>query len=425
MSSWGDTFDAAWQRIVSATGDFTGSVAQTAANATGEVSSLCDQVSSAVARQLPSSFGGAMSEPPPPPHFFERIQKKWLIATGVIGGGIAAVTLWKLRAMPAPQRRRRRMARRAPDGGRKDVILIVASPHEPLVRVIAQDLMIRGFIVYITSASPEEDETIYREKSSDIRTLRCNMNNPGSTERGLHELEVLLQTPVSSFAGAESRFLSLAAVILIPDLFYPTGPLEATSPQQWAHTLHTKVLGPVTFLSCGGLDMVRQHASRIILMTPSIISSLNPAFHAAECICVAALSSLALVVSREVASQHVTMSHLKLGSFDTSHGGPEAVRLGSEYQIKRNMRADVLSWPEHLRHLYAGAYASSAYLQTKRTRGSRLRHLFSVLFDTVTMPSPPRVIHVGKGSYAYDLLTSLLPEWLLTLVLSTSASVKK
>lgn len=425
MSSWGDTVEGVWQRIANATGDFASSVSQTAVNAAGEINSMCDQAASTVAKNLPPSLSkGVSGDPPAPPTFFERMNKKWLVATGVVGGSVAIVALWKLRSMPVPQRRRRRTARRAPDGGRKDVVLIGASPYEPLVRVIAQDLMIRGFIVYITSASPEEDEAIHRERSSDIRALRCNMYNPSMTERGLHELEVLLQTPVTSFAGAETRFLSLAAVILIPDLFYPTGPLEATSSYQWAQTISTKILGPINLLTCGGLDMVRQHASRVILLTPSIISSLNPAFHAAESICVAALSSLALVVSREVASQHISMSHLKLGSFDTSHGGPETVRFGTEYQIKRNMRADVLSWPEHVRHLYAGAYAASAYLQTNRTRGSRLRRLFSVLFDTISLPSPPRVVHVGKGSHAYDMLTTFLPEWLLTLVLSTSASVR-
>lgn len=89
---------------------------------------------------------------------------------------------------------RKRKARRAGNGARKEIIgmltpaveengkswsstvlmyyeVIAGSPHEPLTRSIASDLERRGFIVFITVLSVEEEHLVQAENSADIRAL--------------------------------------------------------------------------------------------------------------------------------------------------------------------------------------------------------------------------------------------------------------
>lgn len=49
--------------------------------------------------------------------------------------------------------------------------MIAGSPHEPLTRSLASDLERRGFIVFITVLSVEEEHVVQSENRADIRTL--------------------------------------------------------------------------------------------------------------------------------------------------------------------------------------------------------------------------------------------------------------
>jgi Fungal family of unknown function (DUF1776) len=54
---------------------------------------------------------------------------------------------------------------------KSDNSVIVGSPHEPLTRSIATDLERRGFIVYITVSSTEEEHAVLTENRADIQAL--------------------------------------------------------------------------------------------------------------------------------------------------------------------------------------------------------------------------------------------------------------
>lgn len=401
-----------WDRFTEAVNGVAASVSNTVKQVGSVVS---DQVSGTVTSM--SDFA-SRAPPPPPPRgdsFVDRIydtvvaHKKVCAAIATVATGTA---LYMMYSGNTTRRRRRRLACRAQDGGRHEVVLLAGSPSEPLVRVVAQDLNVRGFIVYIL-CTPGEDELVAKEKSSDIRPLVVPSYDAQAISQVAARFDEVLSAPVMSFSGATPHRLKLAAVVLIPDLFYPVGPVEALAPQVWNQTLNNKVLIPLNLLSGGFLNVARRHRARIIFMTPSIMSSLQPAFHAAESMSAAALDSLALTLSRELAPQDVPVIHLKLGSFDTGN------RRVSERQIIKNMRADVLAWSEQVRHLYGNAYTGSAYLQTNRTRGSRLRVLHHALFDAITASSP-RVVYAGRGSYAYELFAKMVPERLLSWVLAPS-----
>ncbi|PRT52699.1 hypothetical protein B9G98_00319 [Wickerhamiella sorbophila] len=399
-----------WDRFTQAVSGVASSVSSTVKQVGSVVS---DQVYGTVASM--SDFAARSPPPPPPPSdsFVDRMydtiaaHKKVCAAMATVVTGTA---LYMVYSGNTTKRRRRRLACRAQDGGRHEVVLLAGSPSEPLVRLVAQDLNVRGFIVYIL-CTPGEDDLVAREKCSDIRPLVVPSYDAQAISQVANRFDEILSAPVASFSGATPHRLKLAAVVLIPDLFYPVGPVEALSPQVWNQTLNTKVLMPLNMLSGGFLNVVRRHQARIIFMMPSIMSSLEPAFHAAESLCAAAVDSLALTLSRELEPQGVPVIHLKLGSFDTGN------RRVSERQIIKNMRADVLAWPEQVRHLYGNAYTGSAYLQTNRTRGSRLRVLHHALFDAITA-STPRVVYAGRGSYAYELFARMVPERLLTWILA-------
>lgn len=49
--------------------------------------------------------------------------------------------------------------------------VIAGSPHDPIVKSISSDLERRGYIVYITVSSAEEEHVVQSENRIDIRAL--------------------------------------------------------------------------------------------------------------------------------------------------------------------------------------------------------------------------------------------------------------
>ena len=72
---------------------------------------------------------------------------------------------------------RKRRARRAPNGARKEVVVLAGAPHEPISRSLSLDLERRGFIVYVIVNTPEEDHLVRSESRADIRPLHLNITD--------------------------------------------------------------------------------------------------------------------------------------------------------------------------------------------------------------------------------------------------------
>ena len=49
--------------------------------------------------------------------------------------------------------------------------VVAGSPHEPATKSIASDLERRGYIVYVTVSSAEEEQLVQSENRPDIRPL--------------------------------------------------------------------------------------------------------------------------------------------------------------------------------------------------------------------------------------------------------------
>lgn len=361
-------------------------------------------------------------QPPPPPGLLEKTsnwfsRNKWLIGIITAGtvGTCATASFIYLQSKRGHKKSRR--AVKADNGARKQVVLIAGSPNESICRIVADDLNKRGFIVYITTSSTEEEELVASENSEDIRSLPMKAQEFGKFSQDFGEI---LNTPVNVLDTVHN--LELVGVIVLPDLYYPTGPVETIRADTWSDLIYSKLLGPMFMLSSGLLDVVRQQKSRVILMTPNIMGSLNPAFHAPESLISNAHESLALCMHRELQPQNIPFIHLKLGSFDVRPGRKSA---NQQKQIQNGIRADVLGWNDSQKTLYSQAYQASSHLQTARVTGSSLKVLNHAVVDSLMDKNPQRVVYVGKGSYAYEWLSGFVSEGIMTWLLQPSSRARE
>ena len=218
---------------------------------------------------------------------------------------------------------------------------------------------------------------------------------------------------------------------MIPDMSSPSGPIETIAPDLWSDALNIKVLGTIATTQAF-LRTICDFRARLLVLTPSIIPSLSPPFHAVESSIVAALDAFTTSLRGELGTVGIDVCQLKLGSFD--YGGRSS-SVGQGHSPVRTQqssagaaRADVLSWPSAARALYAKNYfaqsstaialsstASSAqpqpYSNSKNTiQGSPMRDLHTAVFDALTSPSrPQRIRHVGSGSLLYDVVGRWAP----------------
>lgn len=55
----------------------------------------------------------------------------------------------------------------------------MGSPHEAITKSVASDLERRGYIVFITAVSPDEENAVQNEGGEDIRPLWLDLANVG------------------------------------------------------------------------------------------------------------------------------------------------------------------------------------------------------------------------------------------------------
>lgn len=251
-----------------------------------------------------------------------------------------------------------------------------------------------------------------------------------STEQTISRFTSHLLSPHHAFPGSTSHKLTLAGVILIPDTTYPSGPIETLSPALWSDTLNTKILATTTTTQCFLRPILAFH-SRLLLLTPSIIPSLSPPFHAIQTTTVAALTAYTTTLAAELAPANIPVINFRLGTFDCGAvGGRTHLQASPEHTT----RADVLSWPSAVRATYAKNFvAQSTNTLTTRgcintgnggraVKGSPLRELHNAVFDALTVKKPAKVWHVGSGSLLYDVVGNWVPAGIVGWMLGLSNS---
>jgi hypothetical protein len=148
----------------------------------------------------------------------------------------------------------------------------------------------------------------------------------------------------------------------------------------------------------------------VLILTPSIISSLNPAFHASESSIVSALTSFTEVLSAELQPLDIPVTHLQLGTFDFSAFSPHSRQLTVQSQ-----RAETLRWDEGARQAYGKNYVALSKGKGAGSvigKGTSLRDLNNSVFDAM-FRGKSGAINVGMGSSLYGFVGRWVPRGLV------------
>jgi len=282
------------------------------------------------------------------------------------------------------------------------------------------DLERRGFIVYCIVNTQEDEQLVQREARTDLRPFHLDLVEPLSTQTSIDRFNNLLSTKHHAFSGATPHELSFAGLIVVPDPLYLSGPIETLPAEIWSDAIDTKVLKTIATVQAF-LPTICEFKSRVLVLTPSIVSSLRPPFHAIENMVVSALDGFTTTLSRELSTLGIPVISIKLGSFDCSNYSPKN-------SLQPISESRTYAWPMSARTFYAQNFITQSRLAESRglfgesgsvVKGSSLRELHHVVFDALTAKSPYNTWRVGRGSVAYDLIGKLVPSsvigWMLGL----------
>ncbi|OJD32910.1 uncharacterized protein BKCO1_3500081 [Diplodia corticola] len=399
---------------------------------TGEVADATDRHFESVASSIRETLATttwlpASARPSPPARMMQRtpagfiqrtqdwVSRNRAVTAAIIAFvGTGAIVMYQQKKSYT----RKRRARRASNGARREVIVIAGPANSPITKSLSLDLERRGFIVYVVVNSPEEEQIVQNESRVDIRPLLLDIVDPLNAQYTIERFNNTLLSPHQAFPGASAHNLNFAGLVLVPDLIYPSGPVETISPEYWSDALNAKVLNTVATTQAF-LPVVCQFKARVLLLTPNVVSSLRPPFHGVESTVVGALEGFATSLSGELSTIGIDLCHIKLGTFDCSS-------VGNKQYLQSICDRQTEAWPAGARALYGDNYVTQSRIAHSRgmfsengstAKGSHLRELHNAVFDALTRKRPQKVWRVGRGSVAYDIVGSWVPgglvRWML------------
>jgi Fungal family of unknown function (DUF1776) len=313
---------------------------------------------------------------PAPPSGLIAQTTRWVsrnrtaVAVVLAFAGTTAILIHRRRRAHAKKRR----ARRDRTGKKKEIVVLACSSfYDPLTRSLALDLDRRGYVVYITVSSTEEDSLVQSESKWDIRPLWMDLTssipNPGlDLHPNLEPIRQLIKpssrssSPISDKSSQSTSLSShhtLAGLILLPgSIGYPTGPLMTLPPTDLIDAVNTRLLSSIlTVQQFLPLLTLAENQSRssttataqksttslpqapsIILAYPSIPTSLLSPDQTPETITTTSLSSFIRSLRHELPPRsNIRITEMKLGLFDLTSTAPPPPRAG-EYVYPRQMR---------------------------------------------------------------------------------------
>lgn len=252
----------------------------------------------------------------------------------------------------------------------------------------------------------EEEQQVLGELRADVRPIRVDVTDALGTQEALEKFTDLLHRP------NPAHNLRFAGLVLVPDMIYPSGPVETITPDLWSDALNAKVLNTIA-LTQTFLPTVCTHKARVLMMTPNIVASLRPPFHGVEASVVSALEGFTASLRGELGTLGIDVCQFKLGTFDYSH-------VGAKQHLQTIGSPDTMMWSSAARQSYASNYINQAHVgRTKGLfghtgkAGSSMRELHNAVFDALMEKRPRRVWRVGRGSVTYDLVGNWVPAGLV------------
>ena len=208
--------------------------------------------------------------------------------------------------------------------------------------------------------------------------------------------------------------------MLIPALSYQTSPIATIPPSNFADVFNTHILHPIVTIQAflplltARLGPVGEKNTppKVMVFTPSIISSINPPFHAPEATVCSALTAFTEVLTAELRPLSIPVTHMQLGTFD----------FGSFTPVKSQAGGDGLpssTWPENARMAYGRNFViqSGSAISGGRIRGmkgSSLKYLHNTVFDVVDGSITSSTVRIGLGASVYGFVGRWAPRGLVT-----------
>ncbi|KAI0533133.1 hypothetical protein GGR58DRAFT_487866 [Xylaria digitata] len=368
---------------------------------------------------------------------WERMQN-WVVQHKLVSGVFVCVVGYVTYRTVRRSRlvRKSRRARRAKNGSRLEVVVIAGSPSLPLTKSLSLDLERRGFIVYIVCNTIEDEMMVQHAGRPDIRGLSIDITDPPSVAASIDRFAAYLQTPHAAVPRAKPNYLTLTSIILIPSLHYQTSPIATIPPSNFADLFKTHLLQPILTIQAflplltsrltpppppqsnegEKSEVVVAPTPKVLVFTPSIISSINPPFHAPEATVCSALSAFTEVLTAELHPLRIPVTHLQLGTFDFTGFVPAR---GPHNPGLLPRTAETQQWPEAARLAYARNYESqsSSAISAGRIRGLRgsaLRDLHNAVFDVLDGSNKADVVRVGLGAGLYGFVGRWAPRGLVS-----------
>jgi hypothetical protein len=341
---------------------------------------------------------------------------------------------------------KKRRARRFANGAKKEIVVLACPTfHDPLTRSLALDLERRGFIVYVTVSTTEEDSLVHSEAKPEIRPLWTDLTStvPNPTvdiHPNLEPIKELLNrssrssSPGTTRSGqASSQGLSLAGLIVLPGATgYPIGPFLQLPPSGVIDTLNMRLISSILTVQQFLPLLSSSLPSSIVLAYPSIPLSLLPPLSLPSHITTSALSTFVRALRRDLpatsGSGDIHITELKLGNFDlgstfarSTDTSANARSLGGSGSTTASQSA-LTHWHSSQRMVHTRA----ALGQISLVRGSAVREFHNAVFDAL-VPAPthilfgrwhwkgvkPNEVYVGRGARLYGVIGNHVPQsWL-------------
>ena len=249
-------------------------------------------------------------------------------------------------------------------------------------------------------------------------------SSPSELHPSLLEIRTLITQPQSPMAGVPPHTCQLSGVVLVPSPSYVTGPVATIPPSAWADSINARLLSPIlTTQLLLPLLTLRNTNSTIVLVYPSISSSLSAPFTGPEVTVTRAMAGFATSLRQELRllqQNNIDVVELKLGNVD----------LGPQYRSPQShiTGTEVLSWSTQQRSLYGSQYLSSieqrpvASAGPGMIRGSPARSLHYAVMDALEpsakdifgrKKSKTPVLYVGRGARTYSIIGEWVPAGLV------------
>lgn len=156
----------------------------------------------------------------------------------------------------------------------------------------------------------------------------------------------------------------------------------------------------------------KQTPPKVLVFTPSIISSINPPFHAPEATVCSALTAFTEVLTAELRPLSIPVTHIQLGTFDFSSFTPVKSQAGDQSLPSTN-------WPENARMAYGRNFViqSESAISGGRIRGmkgSSLKYLHNAVFDVIDGSITSSTVRIGLGASVYGFVGRWAPRGLVT-----------